>query len=348
MCGFKKPHMANRYVYRDKSMFYITKENVPDLLLGSNFLGTGGGPPFDMQKNVFTSILKSEKKICVQQAKDFKEGDFLATVYGVGAASSIHITPMLIRNSLKAYEKLTGIKIKGIIPGEIGGEFLAAQAAAIAKLPIVDSDLVGGRAAPEIQMDVFSVYELPLTPVYCGSANEKQMLLNGKFSAQEIEGISRGFFEANGGDGILVGYPIAAGHYARVAINGTVSRAIKVGEYLSRKDLNGLLEYVGGYLIAKERVEKVTLQSKDGFLKGFITLENFKIWVKNEHIILWNGKKKKVVAPDGIALLDSSYTPIHNSNIQEYIGEEVSIVSFPAIGYWKNKKNKKLWDSAFG
>lgn len=328
-------------------MFYLTKKNAFTLLLGSSFLATGGGPPYDVQRKMYKNLFAKKTKIQVREAKEFPPSIHLVTSYGVGDASGIHITPPLVRSAFREYEQLTKISIRGVIPGELGAEILALQTASAMKLSVVDSDLVGGRSAPEIQIDVFSVYGLPLTPLLGASVNKKSLFFSGRFSPREIEGILRNFFKENGGDGLLIGYPIRAGIYRKVGIQGTLSRAMKIGAYLAKKDLGGLAEQFQMKIIGVERIQKVNLESREGFLKGWVTLERSKIWVKNEHIALWQGSKKIVGAPDGIALLDRSYAPIHNGKIQEYRGKKVTIVVFKALGYWKNQKNQKLWLGAF-
>jgi len=328
-------------------MFYLTKKNAFTLLLGSSFLATGGGPPYNVQRKMYKSLFNKKTRIQVREAKEFPSHACLVTSYGVGDASKIHITPSLVRSAFKEYEQLAQTHIQGIIPGELGAEILALQAASAAKLPVVDSDLVGGRSAPEIQMDVFSVYNLPLTPLLGASVNKKSVFLSRQFSPKEIEGMLRSFFKENGGDGLLIGYPIRAGAYGRVGIQGTLSRAMRIGEHLARKDLRGLAEKFDMKIIGAERVREVNLESREGFLKGWIMLERSKIWVKNEHIALWQGAKKIVEAPDGIVLLDGACNPIHNGSIRKYRGRKVIIAAFNALGYWKDRRNKKLWLSAF-
>lgn len=310
-------------------------------------MATGGGPPYDIQRKMYRSLFAKKDRIQVREAKEFPLNARLVTSYGVGDASKVHITPSLVQSALKEYEKFTKIRIQGIIPGEIGAEVLAIQTAAVAGIPVVDSDLVGGRSAPEIQMDTFSVHDLPVTPLLGASANNKNIFLSGKFSSKEVEIILRSFFKENTGDGLLVGYPIRARTYKRVGIQGTLSRAMRIGEYLARKDLKGLVEQFQMKIVGVERVQKVNLKSREGFLKGWITLERSKILVKNEHIALWQGTKKIIEAPDGIALLDESCNSIHNGSIKKYCGKKVTIATFKALGYWKDKRNKKFWLSAF-
>lgn len=328
-------------------MFYITKQNLPSLLLGSLFCGTGGGLPYKAHKKIFDALLEKNKKLSVRSIEEFKPQEYLATVYGVGDSSKpIPNVETLLKEALKEYERLTGRKIHGILPGEIGAEGVAFQAGAYLNLPLVDSDLVGGRASPEIQMDAFSAYHIPITPVLGSSINDKRILLMGAFLAKGVEDVLRGFFKGNGGVGILVGYPIKAKKYQGIGMQNTISRSIKFGEYLTQQNLNGLLKEYKGEIIAQEKIHHVTLKSEEGFLQGWIEFGTHKIWVKNENIALYRGRDKKILAPDMIALVSKKGKPIHNSEAKNYKNKEVSIVHLPAFGYWKQADKRKLWESA--
>ncbi|MDP3794368.1 MAG: DUF917 family protein [bacterium] len=171
----------------------------------------------------------------------------------------------ILESALCRFESLARVRVRGIIPGEIGAEGLAFQAGAHLGLPVADSDLVGGRAAPEIQMDVFSVYRIPITPALAATSRRKSLFFSGAFSAKEIEEVVRGFFKRSGSAGVLVGYPIQARDYRTVGISGTVTSAIEIGEYLSRGDLDGLLGKFRGAVLFRGKVNKVTLQSEGGF-----------------------------------------------------------------------------------
>src|SRR3989338_753976 len=132
-------------------MWYISQENYESYILGSTFFATGGGLPPIQHAAMFRDLLKHTPALPVQACSDFDPQAFLVSVYGVGDPSQVAGSfDTLVRRAIDAYEQHTAIRIAGLIPGEIGAEVLAFQAAACLGLPVVDSDLVGGRAAPEV------------------------------------------------------------------------------------------------------------------------------------------------------------------------------------------------------
>ncbi|OGY82482.1 MAG: hypothetical protein A3F54_05825 [Candidatus Kerfeldbacteria bacterium RIFCSPHIGHO2_12_FULL_48_17] len=327
-------------------MFYLSKKNLVELRLGSLFFGTGGGLSFADHGAVFTKALKTSAKIPVKKITEFAPGAILASVYGVGDPSkNTAKIPTLIKASVKKFQKLTGTKIDGLIPGEIGAEGQAFQTAAYLSLPVLDSDLVGGRAAPEIQLDVFSVFDLPITPVLGVSITGKSIFLEGRFPAQEIEKILRPFFADNGSSGILVGYAVKAGVYKRYGLKETLSKAMDIGRYLQEKNLGSLLKKYSGRKITQGLMKKTSVKSSAGFLKGQVEIGKYSVEIKNENMAVYMDKKKIAWAPDVIVLLDVKNTrPIHNTELHKYKNKEVALLHFPAVGYWKEKKNKKMWN----
>ena len=318
------------------------------MVLGSTFLATGGGLPPQEQLKIFDECFRKNEQLTVKRSDEFDEGEYLVTIYEVGDAAKPANTDSekLIHIFFNEYQLLAGITIKGIIPGEIGAEGLAFQAAAYLNLPVVDSDLVGGRAAPEIQMDCFTVHHLPITPIVGVVLSGKSIYVQNGFSSMEVEEKIRSFFAKNGGIGMIVGYPIRAGVYAKKGMQGTLSRAQEIGVLLGKKDLNSILKVTGGSIVATEKLLDVELESKGGFHQGFLTFENYRMRVKNEHMALLKDGTVVAQAPDLLVLLSDSCVPIHNADIGRYVGATILIVHIPSQGYWKEEKNRILWKTA--
>jgi len=328
-------------------MFFIDKNNLKYLLLGSLFLATGGGLPLREHQKIFERLLKIKKKLPVKEIREFKKEDFLASIYGVGNPAQVKNNfKRLILKSLNFFKKYFQIKVKGLIPGEIGAEGIVFEAAAYLNIPVVDSDLVGGRAAPEIQMDVFSVYNKPLTPMIANAVNGKQMIFKGNFSAKEIENTLRKFFTQNQGIGVVAGYPIKTVDYQKIGAKNTLSKAIKIGEILrsSSQPLKELVRLLKGKIVVRENLKKVDLKGQEGFLIGWLAFKTKRIWVKNENMACFEKNKSIVKAPDLIVVLEAkSLKPIHNTQIKNFIGREVVIFACPGEKYWYTKKGKQIF-----
>ncbi len=323
----------------------LYKEDIKKMLWGSLFYGCGGGLFYRESLKIAEEIFKFKKYIVLKNIEEFRNNEYLISIYAVGDPSKANLDfKSLIFEAFKNYKKLTNIqKISGIIPGEIGAEILAFQASAYLNLPVVDTDLVGGRAAPEVQMDLFSVYKLKLTP-FLGYIRNKILYLDGDFSAQEIESIVRNFFKDKGA-GIVIGYPVKVNQIKNKCIKNTVTKALKVGEILIKKDWNDLKKLLGKFKVLEETFQKADLESKGGFLEGFIIFKKHKIYVKNENIYLIDDKNRiKYKAPDLIIILDEKLKPMHNTEWAKRKINNVKILLIPAEGYWKTREGRKLWN----
>lgn len=325
-------------------MFHFSHQQLQSILTGSVFFGTGGGLSHNDHKVIFEAALELQPSIPVQSAKEFSPDSHLASVYGVGDPSkALDNADALIAQAVESFTTQTGIEIAGIIPGEIGAEGLAFHAAALLELPVVDSDLVGGRAAPEIQMDVFTVRGLKLTPFLAMAHNGEQMLIEGKVTAKEIENTVRGFFTEQGGSGVIVGYAITAGEYAVHGMPDTISQTIEVGEHLMKGDVGAVLKQFDGQRLIKAELKKVELESDAGFLKGILEIGDHTVHVQNEHLLVEQGGVEVAKAPEILAIITPEGVPIHNKHIQKFEGTEVELIRIPAQGYWAEKEAAALW-----
>ncbi len=327
-----------------KMEFKLSKKNYQDYFLGSLYFGTGGGLSYEKNCSIAREFLESKGQITVKPILSFKKNDIVVSIYGVGDPSKTNIDFLkIIKKAYKKYHDLTKIKLAGIIPGEIGGEIISFQSAIALGLPVVDTDLVGGRAAPEIQFDAFTIFNKSLTPLLGYAENDKSIFFEGNFKAIEIENQLRLFFSKNKGSGLLIGYPIKIKELKNIVIPNTISNTFAFGKLLAKKNLEVALKLIGGRVVSKEKINEVTLQSKDGFFQGIIVLGDYQINVKNENMALLKNKKKIVSAPDLIMLVDEKNKPIHNTEINKYINKKVTITATPTLGYWKDKKNRELW-----
>jgi hypothetical protein len=202
---------------------------------------------------------------------------------------------------------------------------------------------VGGRAAPEVSLDVFSVFGRKITPVFLASFNGKEDFITGDKTAREVEERARNFFSREGGSGLLAGYLIQAKDYLKICAPRTLSSTLEAGKMIQGKKIKKLIESINGYCL-KEKIKTVRLVNKKGFLQGRVDLERMEIIIKNENLKLMNKEGVIAQAPELIVVLNKNFIPIHNTEISSAVGQEVFIVVAPAQYYWQKDSSKKMWD----
>ena len=323
----------------------FTKKDIDALVWGDLFFGTGGGLPEKLNREIFEQAFSIKEEIQVIDVDDLRDSDFLISAYGVGdPASATSVSEDFIKGAIEKYKNLTDSEeIKAIIPGEISAESLSFLIAAILDLPVVNSDLVGGRAAPEIYMDCFTLFGEPIVPILGVSPNEKEVFLRGNFSAQEVEKIMRGFFADNGSSGEMVGYPIKAKKYKEICMKDTILTTREAGKSLLKKDIDNFLKLNAGEIIFSGVIQNSTLETIEGFTKGSVFVGEYEIVVKNENMKVVKGREIVAKAPEIIILLDKNLKPIHNSLTNSFVGKKVSICKLKAQGYWQQKENADIW-----
>lgn len=327
-------------------MWYITKENYQAYILGSTFFATGGGLPPQQHAVMFRDMLARAQMLPIQACEEFHEDDILVSLYGIGDPSLVDDGfKKSIVAALNQWEQYGCARIAGFIPGEIGAEADAFTAALSLGVPVVDSDLVGGRAAPEVQMDVFSVCGRQVTPALVMDTDGSSLMLSEPISGTEVERRARAFLASHSNNGALIGYAITAGEYRAIGMHGTMSLALAVGTALADNNLQQALRMCGGTVVAQECLRNVKLVSGCGFLRGALTFETCLINVKNEHMALSMNGQRRITAPDLLVVVDKDGRPIHNADIRAHVGSRVSVIAVPAKGYWSEEKNRCLWTS---
>lgn len=301
--------------------------------------------PLKLHQKIAESALRIRKKIKIVSASDLSEDTLLITAYGLGNPQFANrIRPATATSALRRFESIVQKPIGGIICGEIGAEGLAFQIAAILDLPVIDSDLVGGRAAPEIQLDAFGFYKKAITPVFVAIDEKTFYFWERALSATAIELQARRFVSAHGGSGVLLGYPTSAGEFARISAPGTLTLALEVGKLLLAQNLKKVLELMRGHIEAQVIIEAVNLADSGGFLTGHIRFsKDYVVTVKNELLVLSKDKKIITRVPEYIVLLDENCRPIHNTDVRRFVGKNIYIVTAPARYYWSTPRGRRMW-----
>jgi len=323
----------------------LTQKDVKNLITGSVYFATGGGLRKRGNETLYQEIFKRTRSIELRGIDEFSENSFLATIYGVGNPAKVkgklsRIIVPLIEN----FKKYFDLEISGLIPGEIGSEATVFYAASVLDLPVVDSDLVGGRAAPEIQMDVFTLFGLPLTPMLARDVLSREIAFTGNWNTLSIEKTLRNFFEDSDSAGLLAGYAVKAGTYRKIGAKGTITSSLETGRALNHGNLEKALAASKARVIGSGILKKPELGNLEGFQKGLLRIGDFEIAVKNENMSLKKNGKLIAAVPELIILLDKkSLSPLHNADIGRFAGREIIVISAEPQPYWKTKQGLELF-----
>lgn len=321
-----------------------SKENIESLILGSTFLGTGGGG----RPEEAVELLEKISSMSVLSRDELPTDGVVFTAFAVGSVTGSTPDERALHNAWDTFKRYVKSEVVGIVPVEIGPKSLATAFYLGNKLevPVLDADIVGGRASPEVFLETITLFNIPRTPCVVANGIGDVALLESSSSYTFEEKFLRSFAENSGAQVMVIGYPMSV-HVIKDCIEwGTVSEAIKIGKVLKASKS---LEHEG---FIKEFVGVVSSISKnDGasFLELTVTIEsmtgdNALLFVKNENLILWINGEAKVTCPDLICVLDDSGLPLYSSEWK--VGANVSLYSIQGRRLWRTQNGKKLFSPA--
>lgn len=325
----------------------LKKNDIKCLLAGNSWFATGGGFPVQKSLKIFEGILKSSH-IFLKSLNEFDDDDLLCVSSGVGSGKTTDIN--IAKNASLAVDILQEFiktRIKGIVSGEIGLECIAADTASKINVPIVDTDMKGGRAAPEPSINMFNLSRKTVTPAVAINTNGDISILYKASRPQNIETFLRHFANMASGDTLVVWCPRPAKEFKKFLVDGTVSRSILLGAMLKNmKNIKQILAKLSGKIIFEGIIREIKQQENKGFLIRKILIENnhdnCQVWIRNENLVATINNKLAVTCPDLITLLSKiSGLGLHSSELK--VGLEVLVIGLPNNAKWHTRRGYKIF-----
>lgn len=345
----------------------LNYQELEDIIFGCTILGTGGGG--DLKGGIFAvkDALSKGKEFKLIDFEEIKENSYYVNPYFCGSISpeseeEKELNPELIY-AVKGLEKYMDINFDGVVSIEYGGGNTGQCMATGAMLDkyIVDAD-GAGRAVPELQFSTYYVTDNPIYPFSVATKYEDVAIFTKVESDERAEALSRMMAVATDNLVGMADHPIKGSDLKNAVIPNALTYAQKIGkarrEALENGEnpINAILEEGNGKLIAKGRVnaKNTYWEIKDGFTTGEIGIsgiddfknKEYRIWYRNENMIIWENKEVKLTCPDLICVvnLEDGY-PITNPNCTE--NQEVAVLAFEAHPLWKTEKGLKILNPKF-
>ncbi|RLE54781.1 MAG: DUF917 domain-containing protein [Candidatus Methanomethylicota archaeon] len=336
---------------------------VKHLVVGATILGVGGGGSPEDGLRVLMDDLNAGHKLLICNFDELDPDLYIATPYYAGSIPAPGSKPKKSKKftaevMIKALRLLEGVienRIAAVIATEIGGgnTATALHLAALLGLPLVDGDHAG-RSVPELVHSTYIINGVPLTPSVVTTADGDYLVFKEYSSIECYEDIVRAIAAQAGGTVFVLDSPVKVQVASKVAVNGSVSKAIEIGEAVEKARNEGLnvasivAEKLDGYVIFKGEIERHDLKEKAGFLIGNTYIKGksgfdgniFRIWVKNENIMAWIDGEPIVMPPDLIIVIGEDGYGVVNSKLK--VGMEVTVVAAPGPNEWKTPKGLEV------
>lgn len=326
----------------------LNKSTVKKLIQGASLFTTGGGIPFDTQIKYLKSI--NTLKIFLVSLDQLPTDSYVCTAGELGPSNAPPLQKKeIIKNMHVLLEKISGVRIKGIYPPEIGQESVILETSHYLKLPLLDIDLVGTRAVPFLDINIFNLKNLDFsyTPLVACNEEKEIFIINSKVSHERLEHILRELTVLSK-TGIIyfLGGVISTRKLKTLNISSP-----SYGKLLQLAPINTYDELIKS-LAPKLIIEGVVTKKKDLKEKGFfcqlVYLQDkksrgYKLFVLNEVIFIFNQDNKIISAvPERILLIDpKTLTGVPSNDLVP--NKKVSIIVINPTKEWQTKRAYKIF-----
>lgn len=340
----------------------LNRQQLMDMLLGCTILGTGGGGDLDAGERYIDAALDAGKVFKLASLDELPDGQLIVTPYALGAtvASSDEAgeydrlpqsktTPIL--NAVDRLESHIGESLNGTLACELGGEntAIAFYVAAMKNGYVVDAD-IAGRAVPEITHSTFYLNKMDPAPLVLSNQFGETLLCEHIHDDIRAEQIARAFSMVSCNDIAAVDHPLEVKQLRGKVIEGTLSKALELGEALRSASINQLdaanevAKVGGGKVLFRGQVASTHSSIEDGFTIGEVVISGseeetvgdetatndvYLIKFKNENMIGLLNNQIQATIPDLICVLDLDQNlPVTNPDYT--VGAHVAVIAFPA------------------
>jgi DUF917 family protein len=313
---------------------------IEDFVTGLAFLGTGGGGG-RLQDGIdlLAPLVKAGRAITLVSPDELPADAYTCAVASWGGRDPDTPPPAaelarygLVTEKLTLVERMAeaarelaafkGVALGAVVSMELGsaatvGTILTGLALGI---PTVDSDYVG-RAIPEAGQSKMDINGRPPTPMAFVDRWGNVTIVKSTVTAVMADRLGRMISVAGYGKGVGgAGWLVPVRDARRGFVRGSLLTATRVGAALragreAGTGLRPLSALTGGRVVFAGEAVATDWESNEAYVfrqftyrlagTGDFAGEAGRIWVKNEHHVVWRGDRVVATSPDIIAVLDA-------------------------------------------
>ncbi len=352
----------------------LTADTLEDALVGSSYLGCGGGGSLVEARHLIASDLAAGLQFRKLAVGELADSDRVASPYALASLAPMSAemkarleagggavkAPTL--DAMRLLERHLQTTFAAVILGEIGPLSMAEAMSTAARLgiPSLDADTVG-RATPEINQHSVRVAGLPLTPAAGVTMFGDEVVLTGLRDPTREEDVFRALAVASGLVGVADGPITGADAKAdNILVKNSLSLAIRIGRAVRLARAAGddpvdAARIAGdGYTLFEGRVGADSWQDKDGFLVGDVTLagtgayagQSLRLDYKNEHLVARRDGRVVATCPDLITMVDLAlHQGVNNPEFAS--GQAVRVLGFRCDPLWRRPQGLAVFEPRY-
>lgn len=331
-------------------MKVIEHQDLDDLAIGCAILGSGGGGSPSYSLMMAKHEIEKYGPITLVDLSELDSDDRILPIAFAGAPVAAMEKIASGRETLGVinyYETLLQTKMQCLMAIEIGGlnAFVSLIAAAKARVPVLDGDLLG-RAFPELNMSTYMLkYQIP-PPMVIIDALGNTVAYTAK-DGPTLERMGRHMIVALGSSVVMGMFPLTNEIAKNCLIPKTLSKAINIGKVhrqakaRGEDPVNAILNYCHGVLIASGTICDIDQRVDGGFVLGHVKIQEneqcLELHFQNEYLIARDKNKVLGTTPDILMLLEQETGTPLSCEVIRY-GLKVHLIGIPAPKVWTSKK----------
>jgi DUF917 family protein len=339
-------------------MRLITASQLDDIALGAAVLGTGGGGDPYIGKLMAKAAIEQYGPVTLLDPDEIGDDDLIIPSAMMGAP-----TVMLekiprgteIVTAFEAIQNFLGRKATATMSCEAGGlnsttPFVVAAALGI---PLVDADMMG-RAYPELQMCMPSLYGITATPMAIADEKGNSAILN-TVSNKWTEVFARTVTVDMGCSAMIALYPMSGAQVKEAGVHRTLTQVETIGRTIREAHaahidpIEAVRGATDGYVIWRGKVSDVERRTETGFARGEASIaglgeydgKTLRVSFQNEFLIAQTDDDVLVTTPDLITILDGETgNPITTETLR--YGHRVAVIAMPCDRRWRSDAGMAL------
>jgi DUF917 family protein len=339
-------------------MRQIDEQDLIDLALGAAILGTGGGGDPYVGRLLAQEAIRACGPVTVCDPGDVPD-DALVVPAAMMGAPTIMVEKLPqgeeVINAFEALGAVLGRPVTHTVPMEVGGinSMIPFVVAARAGLPMIDADGMG-RAYPELQMVLGSLYGVPAAPLAIADDKGNVAVLR-TVDNHWTERLARSLTIDMGCTALIALYPMTGRQLKEAMIPSTLSLCERLGRLLRRtREEHGdpvaaVCETLSGTRLFTGKVVDVERRTEGGFSRAQTRVEGLgpdagetlTLYSQNEFLLARRGDEVAASTPDLIMALDTETGEPVTTEGMRY-GYRISVLATPCDPRWRSPGGLEL------
>lgn len=336
----------------------ITEDVLADIARGAAILGTGGGGDPYIGRLLAAAALRQYGPVKLTALADVPLDAVVLPVAMMGAPTvMVEKLPSIDQVALAAntLADYLGRRLTHIACAEAGGvnSLIPVVAAAQLGLPLVDADGMG-RAFPEIQMVLPTLYGIKATPMAIADEKGNKGVLD-TVTNRWAERLARSATIDMGCSAMISSFAMSGQQARSSLVPGTLSlcaelgRLIRAARAAHTDPVDAVVTRLGGRRLFAGKVVDVARRTQTGFARGEARLagtdadtgHELELRFQNEHLVAESAGKIRASVPDLICTLDKeSGEAVTTEGLR--FGQRLVVIAAPADPRWHTPEGLEL------